>query len=234
MKLLKSLLSAAVVASLAAVPLSSQAGPITLSISDGATTFTVADGASGVYADQNPLANEVAWAGTVGVWTVNISTGTGVGGIPGVFGIDLTSKSTISSAPGTLTIMLSETGLNLGSSGTFAVSGGIGGTFSKTGNGNSLGYSLYADANNGLFGTPAGGLAFNGTATDGSLHFGDAGGASIALTNPSFSLTMVTKFNNKVAGQTSYDFTSAIPEPASIALVGLALLGLGAATRRKA
>ena len=227
MKLLKSLLSAAAVACLVVAPLSAQAGPITLTLDDGtglAGGFVTVVGSL--------VSDTVSFAGTFGSanqWTINNIIGVGPSAVPGApFGIDLSSFNATSTSGGKLTISLSENNLNFGVAGPKLVGGRIGGTIDT---GGTLQYSLYADTNNALFGSSVAGLAFTGSSSLPS--FNQSGSAQINLANP-FSMTIVTVLTHTQAGFTSYDFRGQIPEPATIALVGLALLGLGAATRRKA
>ena len=225
MKLLKSLLSAAAAVCLAAVPLSSQAGPISLTIDDLAGhTLTITAPSMTTGNDQAVYINPNFYG-----WDLKIY-GTGANYNPNVpYGIDLFSFNATSSGALDLKVTLSEDGLNFGVAGPKGVRGSIGGTLDA---GASISYSMYADTTNALNSSPLAGLVFTGSAATGG-GFADNGSATVALGNP-FSMTMFTTLHHSQGGLTTYDFRGIVPEPASIALVGLALLGLGAATRRKA
>ena len=200
MKLLKSLLSAAAVACLAAAPLTAQAG-LTLMLTSGLSTVTITDGGVG---DSNVAAGAITFIGGVGLWNINVSTGLGVGLVPGQFSMDLNSVDTSLAGAAALTIALSQDYLSYGSGGLLPVTGHIGGT---VGGGGTLSYDLYADSSNALFGT--GGLAFSGTTSGAS--FGQSGGTSVLLSNP-FSMTLATTLTHTYADSSSFDFKGKIPE----------------------
>ena len=222
MKLLKSLLSAAAAACLVAAPLSAQAG-LVLSVQDGVAAPTVVyDNGVG---DQNAAIGRIVSDGSSGVWNYYFNIGTGVNVPPGApFGMHLTSHAENTGA-GTLTVKLTETNLNFGAGGMTWVTGTFNGVIGALGD--NFSYSVYVDPSNTAFGMPNTGLAMSGTGLSG------IGGASVNLANP-FSMTLIATYHaGNMPGVSSFDFKSNVPEPASIALVGLALVGLGAASRRR-
>lgn len=85
------------------------ATPLTLKLDDGTNSVTVQDGGAG---DSNSTNGAVTWIRSLGVWTVNVSTGIGypLFGSPSWPYLDLNSVNT-STAPGTLTITLTQGGI---------------------------------------------------------------------------------------------------------------------------
>lgn len=217
MKLLHSAVAAAV-ALLTMAPLAANAAA-TLKLEDLVTpaSVTVSDGGAG---DVNPLGNVVTYIGGVGNWLINVSTGQGANVFPGqVFGVDLNSLNT-SVGAGTLKVSFTQTDLTNDS--TF-FQGLIGGTTHG-----SVSYAFYRDLGNAAFGTSE--LIFDGTGTVGA--FSGNGGTTVAMGSP-YSLTLVVEINHRSAGSTSFDFSGETPEPGTLALVSLALLGAGAVARRR-
>ena len=224
MKFLKSLLAAGAASMLAFAPMASQAA-LTLTLDDlstGGVDVIVLDNGVG---DAFALADVITYIGSAGTFNINVSTGLGDAATPALFGLDLNSVNT-SLAAGTLRMTLTETDLNFGTVGSSLISGLIGGT--TTG---SVNWSLLVDDNN-VGGYGVGTVAMSG-ATASAGAFSDSGASTLPVTDP-FALTLVVDITHGASGgTTSFDFSGSIPEPTSLALISLALLGAGVASRRR-
>jgi hypothetical protein len=203
-----------------------------LTLSSGGTTLTLNDctlGSAaacilGGFTDVNGAAGQITYIGSVGNWSLNVSTGT-VGTNPL---IDLNSVNTLGGTSGTganaLTVMFS--GTNFTGAGPFTSS--VGGTLAA---GHSLTYQGYVNANNTLNGTttPIGSLlSFSNPPANfsGSVSGGSATGL--------FSLTQVVVLSGTASGTSSFDASiDAVPEPVSVSLLGGVLLLTATALRRK-
>jgi len=211
-KILKTVAAAAL---LAAASMSSHAG-LVMTIDDLSTAGV--DWTSGVL----PSGSVAFHGGTVGSWTISNTTGVG-DGWSSVFGIDLNSLSASSTAGGTLRISFTETDLNFGAGGSpLSVNSGIGGTTQG-----SVSYASWIDDSNTAFGH--GQLLFSGSS---SGVFAASGSAAGLVSDP-FSMTLQVDITHTGAKLTSFDFGATVPEPGTLALMSLAVLGAGFATRRR-
>jgi hypothetical protein len=160
----------------------------------------------------------------VGTWALDVTTGLG-NGWSAIFGIDLNSIAASSQAGGTLRITFTETNLNAGfPAGPLSITSAIGGTTQGT-----VTYKSWFDDSNVAFGQSE--LLFSGAAS--SLAFADGATKVVNASDP-FSLTLQVDVTHVGAKTTSFDFSASVPEPTSVALLGVALLGAGVATRRRA
>jgi PEP-CTERM motif len=196
----------------------------TLSFSvDGGAAITCADGAA---CDTNAAAGVVTFSQSLGDFSVNVTTGLSKPILTG--GSPLMDLNTVNvqiwGGPHTLQIKFSDTGFDI-------YGGRITTTYGGTlnGIGASMEYSAYYDAGNALFGEGT----LIGTANSGSGAFsGSADGGWSP--NDLYSVTPVLTLTTG-GGMTVFsgDFAVNVPEPGTLALVGLALLGLAVVHRRR-
>ena len=214
---------AAIAAGLLGVVPAAYATP-TLSLSaDGGPVITCADGDA---CDTNPNAGVVVFSQSLGDFTINVATGLSKPMLAG--GDPLMDLNTVnvqmSGGAHTLVIAFSDTDFDIYGGRITTQYGG-----SLSGTGASFEQAAYYDAGNALFGqgtliSTAGSYAgaFSGTA--------DGGWSPNAPYSVTEILTLKTGSGLTVF---SGDFEVNVPEPGTLALVGLALIGLAAAYRRR-
>lgn len=191
-----------------------------LTLTSGSTSVTIQDNQAG---DLNPLAGAITFMGSVGAFNrLNISTGVSkpILGSAANPWMDLNSLNISSNGGGTLVIDHFDDGFT----GLTNFSMGIGGSAGVGAGGGNLTYSAY-------FNQGAGNVLIDTLGPFSGVFAGTGGGGPTTLAP--YSLTQrVTIFHGPSTVASSFN-ASLIPEPATLALFGLGLIGVGVATNRR-
>jgi hypothetical protein len=205
-------------------------GSFTAIITDnGACSGTACGSLSG---DINPTAGTDSITGSINGWALNIISGSSNSPDLIPFGIDITSL-TATCAPSkpcstdALHVIYSDTGFNVP-----VLAGGFVTTYSNTQSGSgSTSESAYFDNTNTLF-NEASSIGTVGPFTGSGV--GSASGGTLAA-GPTYSLTLDQMFaaNGSAVSFSADGDITAVPEPASLTMVGTGLIGLAGLLRRK-
>ena len=203
-----------------------------LYISDGITDITITDNTPVCGAqpcDSNAAVDVVTWIGTIGVWTINVSTGVTESPTPS---LDLNSVNS-STGAGSLVIGLFDTDF-LAGAGPFTADFTIGGTQDNGSIGLFQAVVNTANAQTGI-GVPCDGTIVQ-CVNFGPLAgnpFSGSGAPAFTLPGGPFGMGIFVIVNHTQAGLTSFDARLRVPEPGTLALLAVAALAFGLGIRRK-
>jgi len=136
--------------------------------------------------------------------------------------LHLNSIDGSSSTGGTLTVMLSETDLTSSIAPFLGDFGGV--------SGGDIQFQTYIDASNTIFGLET---LLHDTSIASAGAFSGTFGGEIDLGSTPYSKTIIATIQHSNRAVSSFDYEIVVPEPGSLALIGIGFLFAGLATQRR-